>query len=146
MNIIEKTKEILTGYEKISEFSHCVHVDYTAPNPTNYGLSSTGDRLIKEDILGNELRQHNFVLYAVNQSFNDFDRLANSTFLLDLNYWLESQKGHEVTVTVNGVVYQAVITKLWSANGMMYSVPSGDMNDGVSYQLQIYAQYKVRKV
>ena len=102
--------------------------------------------MIKEDILGNELRQHNFVLYAVNQSFNDFDRLANSTFLLDLNYWLESQKGHEVTVTVTGVVYQAVITKLWSANGMMYSVPSGDMNDGVSYQLQIYAQYKVRKV
>lgn len=146
MNIIEKVKALLTGYEKIAEFSHDLHVDYTEPNPTNYGLSSSGDQLIRKDIVGNELRQHNFVLYAVNQSFTDYDRLTNSNFLLELNYWLETLKGQEVTVTINEAEYRGEITRMWSANGMLYSVPTGDLHDGVAYQLQIYAQYKVRKV
>lgn len=146
MNIIEKVKELLTGYEKIAEFSGDLHVDYTESEPTNYGLSSTGDTLLKQDILGNQIRQHNFVLYAVNQSFNDYDRLSNSNFLLDLNYWLETLKGQELTATINGVEYIGEITKMWSANGMLYAVPTGDINDGVAYQLQLYAQYKVRKV
>lgn len=146
MNIIEKVKELLTGYEKIAEFSGNLHVDYTDSEPTNFGLSSTGDSLIRQDILGNQTRQHNFVLYAVNQSFNDYDRLCNSSFLLDVSYWLETLKGQKITVTINGVEYAGELTKMWSANGMVYAVPTGDINDGVAYQLQLYAQYHVRKV
>ena len=90
MNIIELVKEILTDYPKIEEFTNKIHVDFTKNDDVNFGLSSTGDTKVKEDILGNQTRRHSFVLYAMNQAFNDYDRLCNSTSLLELSYWLES--------------------------------------------------------
>ena len=141
MNVIEKVRELLTNYPKISEFTNNIYVDFNDENPTSFGLSSSGDTLLKEDVLGNQTRQHNFVLYALNQSFNDFDRLSNSTFLLELSYWLERQKGHPIEVTIDSKTVNGEITKLSSANGMAYNVPTGDINNGIMYQLQIYAQY-----
>ena len=143
MNIIEQVKQILTDCELIKEFTNKIHVDFTTDEAGSFGLYSNGDSKLKEDILGNQLRQHNFMLYATNQSFNDFDRLQNSTFLLDLNYLLETIKGQEVTATINKEVYRGEITKLWSANGMLYQ-PSEDASS-VMYQLQIYAQYTLKK-
>lgn len=141
MNVIEKVRELLTNYPKIAEFTNNIHVDFNDSNPTSFGLSSSGDTLLKEDVLGNQIRQHNFVLYALNQSFNDFDRLSNSTFLLELSYWLERQKGHPIQVTIDSKTVNGEITMLSSANGMAFNIPTGDINDGIRYQLQIYAQY-----
>ena len=85
MTIIEYIRQKLTEYPKISEFlaGDDIHIDFTEPDPVNYGLSSSGDALVKEDILGNQIRRHNFVMYAVGQSFTDYNRLANSNFLLE---------------------------------------------------------------
>ena len=141
MNIIEKIREILTNYEGISQFTNAVHVDFTDAESVDYGLSSTGDSLISEDVLGNQIRQHNFVLYARKEFMEDYNRLANSNWLLDLNYWLESQKGQEITAGNK----TGKITKLWSANGMLYEIPNGDINNGVLYQLQIYAEYEIKE-
>ena len=141
MNVIEKVRELLTNYPKILEFTNNIHVDFNDENPTSFGLSSSGDTLIKEDVLGNQIRQHNFVLYALNQSFNDFDRLSNSTFLLELSHWLERQKGYPIDGTIDSKSVNGEITKLSSANGMAYNIPNGNINDGIMYQLQIYAQY-----
>lgn len=142
MNIIELVKQILTDYPKISEFTNEINVDFTDDAPTNFGLSSVGDQLIREDILGNQTRQHNFVLYALNQSFTNYDRLANSTFLLDLTYWLEQYKQEDpIEVTINDITVSGKLLRLSSANAMLYMVPTGDINDGVTYQIQIYAQY-----
>lgn len=144
MNVIEVTKKILSDYKKISEFSSGVQIDFTANEPTNFGLSSIGDALLKEDILGNQDRKHSFVLYAVNQAYEDYDRLANSSFLLELAYWLETQKGQEVDVAIGDTVKKGEITKINTANAMIFSVPTGNLNDGVMYQIQIYVEYKVK--
>lgn len=142
MNIIELVKTILTNYPKISEFTNDIHVDFTEDAPTNFGISSTGDSLLKEDLIGKQTRQHNFVLYAINQAFNDYDRLANSTFLLELTYWLERYpQGEPIEIEVDGITLQGNLLSLSSANAMLYSIPTGDINDGVTYQIQIYAQY-----
>lgn len=144
MNIIEFVKEVLTSYPKIQEFTNNIYVDFTDDSPTNFGISSLGDALVKEDILGNQIRQHNFVLYAVNQSFTDYDRLLNSTFLLELSYWLERYRSDvELSATINNKTYKGMLKSLSSANGMMYQVINEDMNNGVMYQIQIYAQYTV---
>ena len=102
MTIIEYMRQKLTEYPKISEFltGDDIHIDFTEPDPVNYGLSSNGDSLVKEDILGNQIRRHNFVMYAVGQSFTDYNRLANSNFLLELAYWLE-QLPEESEIEVN---------------------------------------------
>ena len=144
MNILEKVKEILTEYPKMSEFCNGIHTDFTENKPGNFGLYPNGDTVLKTDILGGQKRKHSFVLYANNQSFNDFERIANSTFLLELAYWLETVQNVPITVTVGTEEREGTITKLSSANGMMFAAPTGDINDGVTYQLQIYAEYKVK--
>lgn len=144
MNVIKATKKILSEYDKISEFSNGIQIDFTTNEPTNFGLSSIGDTLLKEDILGNQKRKHSFVLYAVNQAYEDYDRLANSGFLLELSYWLENQKGQAIDIVYGNTKKTGEITKITTANAMIYSVPTGNINDGVMYQVQIYVEYKVK--
>lgn len=143
MNILEAVKKILTDFPKMNEFCNDIHTDFTINEPGNYGLYPNGDTVLKTDILGGQKRKHSFVLYANNQSFNDFERITNSTFLLELAYWLETVKNVPIAVTVGDKERKGLITKVSSANGMLFAAPTGDINDGVTYQLQIYAEYSV---
>ena len=140
MNIVELVKSILREFPKIKE----LHFDYSENEVDSYGLYSTGDTLIKEDILGNQTRQHTFALYTVYQSFNDYDRLANSGVLLELQMWLEQYADEQkISVTVGDSELKGTLTKLSCANGMVYSIPDENLNSGVQYQLQITADYKI---
>ncbi|MBQ8298160.1 MAG: hypothetical protein IJX77_10310 [Ruminococcus sp.] len=143
MNIIEKVREILQSFPKISEVCNEVHVDFADPEPTSYGLSSTGDNLVAEDILGNQTRQHTFLLYTTYSGINDYERLNNSSALLELSHWIRTQTGGEVTSVIDGQEYNGIITKITAENGMLYSVPQENTLDGVQYQLQIIAQYTI---
>lgn len=145
MTIIDFMREKLTAYPKISEFlaGDDVHIDFTEPQPTNYGLSSTGDSLVKEDIQGTQIRKHNFVLYAIGQSYTDYNRLANSNFLYELSYWLEHLPEEPVTFEVDGEEKQGIFLKATTANAMSMGLMGETINDGIMYQLQIYAEYKL---
>jgi hypothetical protein len=146
MTIIDFMREKLTEYPKISEFlaDDDIHIDFTDPDPVNYGLSSTGDTLLKEDLLGNQTRQHNFVMYAVGQSFTDYNRLANSNFLLELSYWLEHLPEQDgITVTIEDQELPARFLKATTANAMSMGLMGTAINQGVMYQIQIYARYFV---
>ncbi len=148
MNIIELVRTLLTDCPNMSEFTNNIHIDFTdSEKKSDFGLSSTGDSKIKEDILGNQTRRHNFVLYAVNQAFNDYDRLANSTFLLELSRWLENIEPGEYGIEeiIKGETYKGKLKSVECANAMMYQIPTGDINRGVMYQLQIYATYTLGK-
>lgn len=143
MNIIEKVTDILQSYPKISEVCNEVHIDFSDPEPTSYGLSSTGDALIAEDILGNQKRQHSFMLYSTFSSINDYERMLNSTALLELGLWLEEQTDCEIESTVGSSTYTGKLTKLRAENGMLYEIPQENQYDGWQYQLQIIAEYTV---
>lgn len=143
MNVIEKIRDILQSFPKISEVCNEIHVDLTDPKPTSYGLSSIGDSLIKEDILGNQTRQHSLLLYSTFSGINDFERQENSSALLELSNWLPKQTGAEVITEINGELFSGEITKITAENGMLYSVPQENEIDGMQYQLQIAVQYTV---
>ncbi len=143
MNIIEVVRDIVSSFPKISAVCDAVHVDFTESGSTNYGLSPTGDTFISENILGCQKRKHTFVLYAVYSSLNDYSRLSNSGVLLELQQWLEKQTGNEVTADFEGFTVKGELTKITAANGMLYSVPDGNFNENVRYQLQITAEYKL---
>lgn len=146
MTIIDFMRQKLTGYPQISEFlaGDDIHIDFTEPKPVNYGLSSTGDSLLKEDLLGNQTRQHNFIMYAVGQSFTDYNRLANSNFLLDLSYWLERLPEEDgITVNTGNQELPAKFLKATSANAMSMGLMGETIDQGVMYQIQIYAQYTI---
>lgn len=144
MNIIELVKSLLQEFPKINEVCNNIHVDFTDDSPTDYGLSPTGDAVISEDILGNHTRQHTFVLYAVYQSQSDYDRLANSGTLLELQMWLERKANRqEISIIIDGKELTGQLKKLTCANGMLYAIPNDNLNDGVLYQLQITAEYTI---
>ena len=144
MNIIECMKNILQTFPKISTVCNEIHIDFADPEPTSYGLSSTGDSLIKEDILGNQTRQHSFILYSTFSGINDFERQENSTALLELSVWLKNQIGTEIETETEGETHKGIITKISAENGMLYAVPQENTADGMQYQLQITAQYTVK--
>ena len=134
MNIIETVRKILTDYPQISAVCNAVHIDFTDNAPTSYGLSSVDDKLISEDVLGNQNRQHTFLLYATFSSINDYERLQNSNALLDLNYYLNAQTG----IAIDG----GVLTHIQAGNGMLYDVPAESLVTGCQYQMQIIADYE----
>lgn len=144
MNIVEAVKDILSKYKRINEFSNGVQIDFTSNENENYGLFSIGDQLIKSDILDNQKRKNNFVLYAITQSSNDFDRLNNSTFLLELGYYLDSIKNVEITANINGTERVGKITKISCSNAMLYDVLEGDINNFVRYQIQVSVEYEIK--
>ncbi len=150
MNIIELVKQIISEFPKISELNNGIDVDFNDSDSGCCGLYPTGDQPLwtKENILGEIYespdRTHSFVLYANFDGLTSYQRLANSTFLLDLAYWLErAAKGQAIEVTINEHVVTGKLTKLSSANGMLYGYQNGTLSGPVRYQLQIYAQYKL---
>ncbi len=145
MNIIEKVRGILQSFPKISEICNEIHVDFADPEPTSYGLSSVGDSLVREDILGNQTRQHTFILYSTFSGYNDYERLGNSTALLELSHWLNTQTAQEVESKIGEETFAGQITKLTAENGMIYDVPQENLMDGIQYQLHIIVEYTVEK-
>lgn len=143
MNIIEKVIDILQNFPRISSLCNEIHVDFTDNVSTSYGLSSIGDSLISEDIIGNQIRQHTFLLYSTFSAYNDYERLNNNSVLLELSLWLKSQINQEVETKIGDEIFIGRITKLTAVNGMLYSVPQEDYADEVKYQLQIIAEYTV---
>lgn len=142
MNIIEAVKTIIADYEHISDFSGGISIDFTKESSGNMGLFPTGDALIKRDILGNETRRHNFQLMATADSFRDFDRLNNSSWLLSFTYYLNRIRNFIIDEDDEKRVY---ITNITPANAMLYGYLNRDAQDGVVYQLQISAEYKTER-
>ena len=140
MNIIEKMKSVLEEYPKIGT----LHIDYNLNAADSFGLYPTGDRKVSEDVIGGQERQHTFILYAVFQSFNDYDRLTNSGLLLDLQFWLEQYADNqELTTVINDVTRRGYLKNITCANGMLYNIPDNNMNTAVQYQMQITADYTI---
>lgn len=139
MNVIEAVKRTIAEYSEIDSFSGGIHVDYTAETTGGMGLFPTGDTLVREDILGGQVRRCTFQLMAAANSFNDFDRLANSSWLLDFGYYLDAQRRIEITAGARS----GEITKITPSGAMLYGYVSTDPSDGVVYQLQIAAEYTI---
>lgn len=143
MNIIEKVKAALEEYPHIDT----LHIDYQQNDADSFGLYSTGDRLAGTDILGGQKRQHTFILYAAFHSFDDYDRLANSGLLLELQYWLEQYAdGQEIVNTILGKTYRGTLDAIRCANGMLFNIPDNNMNTAVQYQMQLTADYTIESI
>lgn len=143
MNIIEKMREIIGSFPRIAEVCGEVHIDFTDPEPENYGLSSVGDSLLREDVTGNQLRQHNFILYAIYSGINDYERISSSGVLLELSLWLPEQCGTKVETTIGGEKYAGTITNITAGNGQLLQINEDNIADGFMYQLTVTTQYTV---
>jgi hypothetical protein len=144
MNIIETVKQVISEFPRITELAAVVNTDFTEDTPDNFGIYPIGDQPIKKYITGAQDRQHNFIFYAVFGGLNDYERIANSDFLLSLAYYLEEAANDQVIeATINERTWIGKLTKLSSSNGMLYGYQAGVLTGPVTYQLQVQAQYKL---
>lgn len=140
MTVLEFMRNWLNDSGLMEQFDE-KHFDFMDEIPSQSGLFSNGSSLIREDIEGNKTYQANMVLMSGLHAFGDYDRIMNSNFMTQLTYSLNEIKGSEITETINGEEKTGVIKSVNGSNGMLYSIPSGDINDGVIYQLQIQVNY-----
>ena len=148
MDIVRKVKELLAACPYMTEFADSINVDFFSNDIDSFGMYSNGDSLVSTDIIGGQYRRHNFVLYALNQPISNYQRLENTGWLLRLGYWLDGIKNEEISEVITDEetgneieVQHGVIKKLSASNAMVFDVPTGDIKDGVRYQLQLQAEY-----
>ncbi|MBR1750845.1 MAG: hypothetical protein IJ740_08205 [Ruminococcus sp.] len=141
MNIIERITDTLKAFPKIDRFS--VHTDFADISPTGYGLTSIGDTKLSEDVMGNELRRHSFLLYAVYSGINDYERMANTGLLTELAIWLERQTGAGVTTVIGDESFEGEVQNITTGNGLIYELMQNNHLAGIRYQLQITADYTI---
>ena len=137
MNIIEAMQNILLRFPKIAEVCSVIHVEFPSDTPDSYGLSPTGDVLLSEDILGNQKRQHSFILYSTFSGINDYERFVNSSTLLELAQWLEQQEG----TAIDG----GEIVNIRAENGMLSEILGEDSQSGFRYMMQIAVTYTAER-
>ena len=143
INIIETVCDILESFPKISQICNEIHIDFADPEPTSYGLTSTGDSLVKEDVLGNQTRQHTFMLYSTFSGINDYERLLNSSVLTELAQWLSKKSGDIVLSEIGANTHTGELMSIKAENGMLFDVPQGNDTDGIMYRLQLVAEYTI---
>lgn len=143
MNIIEVMKSILAQFPKISVTGSEINIDLTGDDPTSFVLSSVGDRLVFEDVLGGQTRMHSFLLYAVFSGINDYERIENSTALTELAVWLSTRCGDSVTTLVGDEECPGELMSINAGNGRLYAVEEDNTITGMRYQMTIEAQYTV---
>lgn len=118
--------------------------DFMEQIPNQSGLFSNGIQKYKESIVGDEYYRANFTLYSGLQAYTDYDRLLNSDFLTQLSYSMNHIGKEEIEETIDTKVRKGNIEKVTTSNGLLYTLPTGDVNDGVIYQLQIQVEYKIK--
>lgn len=139
MNVFEFLKEYLKNNGLMSQF--LINTDFNDSEVEHAGLFFNGTKLIGKDICGNKQYEADFMLLSNLQSFNDFDRIQNSDFMFKLTYALDQIEGDPIIEEISGEKREGIILEVSASNAMAYEVPSGDINDGVVYHLQIKVNY-----
>lgn len=145
MNIQDAVKKVIKDFNRINEFSDNIQTDFADDADGSVGLYGAGDALIRYDVLGNMRCKSDFHLYAVNQAANNYDRLNNSSFLLELGYYLRTIKDIPITAIVNGEERRGIMKSIDCSNAMLFSRMEGDMNRNVMYQIPIKTEYIIYK-
>jgi len=135
MNVIEYIRKWVED-NAIEKFAKC-HIDGNKSKIGEWDLAPNGITKTKETIDGVEYFAQNFTLYTQKHSYNDLDRLNNSNFLAELGY--NMSKIENVSIAENG--RGGKIIKVSTNNALLYSVIDGDINKGVTYQIQISVEY-----
>lgn len=95
------------------------HIDWTDETAGNYGICPDGDTLIKGFISGggNGKRLYSFSIFIRQTAFEDYQRLANSKFIEDLQAWCEAQSKLKNFPTLPTGCNP---TKITTENGMIF--------------------------
>lgn len=142
MNVIETLRKKITTCPLMKTFN-AVHMDYTEPNDGQAGLFFNGASLVRRSVEGDSDWQARFTLYTFCDTFEDYQRISASNFLLGLTYYLQSLSGIEIVENVNGDDHAGEIQSVEASNGMLYQLVNANYDKGGQYQIQISVNYTI---
>lgn len=142
MNVIETLRKKITTCPLMKTFN-AVHMDYTEPNDGQAGLFFNGASLVRRSVEGDSDWQARFTLYTFCDTFEDYQRISASNFLLGLTYYLQSLSGIEIVENVNGDDHVGEIQSVAASNGMLYQLVNANYDKGGQYQIQISVNYTI---
>lgn len=142
MNVIETLRKKITTCPLMKTFN-AVHMDYTEPNDGQAGLFFNGASLVRRSVEGDSDWQARFTLYTFCDTFEDYQRISASNFLLGLTYYLQSLSGIEIVENVNGDDHVGEIQSVEASNGMLYQLVNANYDKGGQYQIQISVNYTI---
>ena len=142
MNVIETLRKKITTCPLMKTFN-AVHMDYTEPNDGQAGLFFNGASLVRRSVEGDYDWKARFTLYTFCDTFEDYQRISASNFLLGLTYYLQSLSGIEIVENVNGDDHAGEIQSVEASNGMLYQLVNANYDKGGQYQIQISVNYTI---
>lgn len=136
MSILSAMKTYIQACPFLDELAD-VHIDLMDDTATEYGLSQTGDQLVKKYISGEQKRQAAFGLYVKGYTFDDVKRLENAAFCERFIFWLaDNELKGDFPALDNGFI----ATNISAENGMLFDVSeNGDIG---TYVIQIHLIYR----
>jgi len=140
MSIIQSLREYVQDCPLIDSLLDNIHVDLTEENPTNYGISPTGESTMKEYLDGSKVKQYNASLFIRDYTVGDYERLQNSEFLESFTSWLDEQNLNRNFPVVSENIE---IESISCSNGMLFDLD--ETGDTGLYQLQLQLIYTWRK-
>ncbi len=136
MSIIKAVTEFVRECPFLDQFVP-LFVDHTEDDPTNYGISSTGENVLYSYMDGSEVRQHNFVMYAREFARPDSQRVINTEFIENFSNWLY-RMGVENKLPYLGEDMDPI--SMSSSNGMLFDID--DNGERALYQIQFELTYQ----
>lgn len=141
MTVLETIRSEVESYLAGLMGTDSVHIDFVEEMDGCAGVSLMGDKLLKRDILGNQTRLSDLLIYMVAQGVNDYERQANTEALTELGLHLDVMKRNAITVTYDGEEHDGEINSVSVSEASVYTVSE----DGVytTYQMKVSVNYEI---
>lgn len=136
MSVITAVREYILQCPCLDELAP-MFVDRTMHDPSNYGLSSSGETVLARFFDGSEQRRHNFNLYVRVYSDDDLERVSNTEFLEHFTNWLWD-KGRRGELPDLGA--DAAAESLTPSGGALFDVDED--GDRSVYMIQVTLIYQ----
>lgn len=114
-----------------------LHIDQLEDEPVNYSIGSSGQTLLRSDVLGNETWQYNFLLQTREYTADDLARMNNAEFTEQFVFYIHSCNNNNIFPDLPSGFTPIEID---ADNGMILSID--DDGDRGIYQIQIHLVFE----
>lgn len=134
MSVISGVREFVQTCPSIGLLKS-ICIDSTEDDPTSYGISPAGDRLVSAYIDGSQKRQYSFAVYVRRATLADVERLDNAEFVEGFCDWVDQCVREKNFPSLGDRI---TVTGMETANGFLFDLDEDGMSGLYQIQCQLY--------
>lgn len=136
---IERVKEFIATCPFLPDLAP-LYVDFTAADPSNYGIADGGETTISTTVTGRRTKRHAYVLFSREYTAEDINRIENLRLMQRFQEWIEAKNDAE---TFPVPPADCAVESMWAENGVFMAHDESGMTG--QYQIQFYIIYEEAK-